>query len=215
MTPVEAAEPIGLQEALTRYADVVSQPSDDFQPRIDAVRAFERERLRMRHGHHPVPDFFAEHMLGDMDLGGLERDPEDSARRIKRLIGDVKATSAAVEFGALTRDLDYAVASHLGGQPLTAASYARAYRAVGRVEDRQRQLGLVAFVAGDLSGVPRSKFAYSAFKLAKRPARIAGFGGMYDLLAAGFDAVREDQMAEQRIAEWLATEEVVIHRLLG
>lgn len=215
MNRVEPAKPVALHDALLRYTEAVSRPSAEFQPHIDAVRAFERERLRARHGPHPLPDFFAKHMLGDMDLGGLERDPDDSARRINRLLGDVRAAAAAIEFGALTRELDYAVASRLGDCPPGVVAYARAYRAVGRRADRERQLGLVAFVAEDLSGVARSKLAYSAFKLAKRPARAAGFATIYDLSAAGFDAVRADKQAEQRIAEWLAVEQSLIQRLLA
>lgn len=215
MNRVEAVQPIGLHEALSHYTDAVARPSAELQPCVDAVRAFERERLRVRHDPHPLLNFFAEHLLGELDLGGLEHDPEASARRINRLLGDVGAAAAAIEFGALTRELDYAVASNLGDRPPTVMAYVRAYRAVGRRAERERQLGLVAFVAEDLSGVARSKLAYSAFKLARRPVRAAGFAAIYDLSAAGFDAVRADKAAEQRIAEWLDTEQSLIQRLLG
>lgn len=211
MSRVQPGKPVGLQQALTRYADAAAVLPDT---RIDAVRVFQRDRIHARHGQHPILDFFTDNLAEGIDLGGLEEAPEDSARRIHRLLGNVKAAAASIEFAALSVELDHALALELGDTPLNISRYVEAYRAVGRKDDRERQLALVAFVTDDLASVPDSKIAYTAFKLAKRPARAAGFGAFYDLLAAGFDALRNDQQAEQRIGEWLAEEQALVNRLL-
>lgn len=214
MNRVVSAKPLALQQALAQHADLSQRRCQPSALPMAAVRDFQKQQLRARHGDHPVSNFFAEHLMGDLDLGGLEDNPEGSARRIQRLIRDTGSAAAAIEFSVLTDELSRAVAAELGDRPLTAINYARAYRSAGRRGDRQRQLGLIAFVAEDLVDVPRSRFAYAAFKLAKRPARAAGFAAVYDLLAAGFEAVRRDRQAEQHIAEWLATEQALMQRLL-
>lgn len=211
MNHVQPGEPVALQEALTRYAAAASVLPDT---RIDAVRAFQRSRIHARHGQSPILDFFTDNLAEGIDLGGLEQAPEDNARRIQRLLGDVKAAAASIEFAALAVELDYALALELGDGPLNLFRYVEAFRAVGRKSDRERQLALIAFVTDDLASVPNSKIAYTAFKFAKRPARAAGFGAFYDLLAAGFDALREDKQAEQRIGAWLSEEQALLNRLL-
>lgn len=215
MTTIELAQPLALHKALSRFAEAGEAPTEVSSARLAAARAFQADRLRARHGGHPVIDYFAEHMLGSVDLGGLEADPVASAKRLQRLLGDTDSAAAAVEFAALAEELDRALAAKLDDGPVTLPAYVRAYRAVGRAADRRRQLGLVAFVADDLGGVARSRLSYMAFKMARRPARAAGFGVFYDLLAAGFEALRADQRAEQRIGGWLATEGVAVERLLG
>lgn len=216
MTGVAVARPLDLHQALSDYAAIGSTPGNVPQARLAAVRAFRIERMHARHGDHPVVDFFARHMLGGVDLGGMEHDPAATAKRLNRLLaGDTGAAAAAVEFATLAESLDRAVATRLDDGPITVRAYVRAYRAVARAADRRRQLGLVAFVADDLGGVVHRRMSYMAFKMAKRPARAAGFGAFYDLLAAGFEALRADPQAQQRVDEWLAAEQALLDRLLA
>lgn len=208
---VSPERPCGLQTALERFAANADAPAP---ARLDPVRAFQAERLRARHGDHPVLAFFSRELMQGADIGDLADDPAATAARLERLLGQTGTAAAAIEFAALTESLDRELTDALGDTPLAPYAHARAYRAVGRADARRRQLGLVAYVVDELAGVAHSRWRHMAFRMARRPARSAGFGALYELLASGFEALREDRNVERRIDDWLSAEADRIERLL-
>lgn len=187
----------------------------DAGPQASAVRAFQADALLARHGRDPVLVFFADEILRGPALGELAADPAGTEQRLSRLLRDTRSAAATIEFIALSARLDAALAQRLPNPDWGNKSYVAAYRDVGEAEARERQLDLVAFVARDLAGIANSRLAYMGFKLARGPVRSAGLASLYDLLAAGFAAMRASRDLQSRVPAWLDAERTLVTRLLG
>jgi hypothetical protein len=96
----------------------------------------------------------------------------------------------ALELRVLTAQLDESMLGHLGEGPLSEARYAAAYRAVGRPEDRKRQIDLILSIGAALDSAVRDQLMALALRAARIPARAAGFGALQDFIERGFRAFR-------------------------
>ncbi|MDT0634712.1 FFLEELY motif protein [Spectribacter hydrogenooxidans] len=210
MTPPAQSE---LAVSLNTLAALAREPEP---PALAGVRDFQRRRIQDNYGPDPILTFCTDRLLTGPDLSALTADPEATAARLGRLLGDTTAAAAALEFLALTETLDQAVATEATtpGEP-GIIGFARASRRVGRIVDRHRQIDLVGIVVDELSGVATRRLSWMAFRMARTPARMAGFGEFYELLHAGFAAVRENPATVDRIPGWLTAERRRVERLLG
>ncbi len=112
---------------------------------------------------------------------------------VKVLPGSALETIAdAIELDALSEDLDAAMVSALGPHitRISPAFYADAYRKVGRRSDRERQIGLIAHLGQSLEGLKRKPFIGVGFRMMRKPAQLAGFGGLHSFLERGYAAFR-------------------------
>ncbi len=184
-------------------------------PGLAGVRACQRRRIQRNYGPDAVLTFCTDRLLAGPDLTALTKDPDATAARLGRLLGDTTAAAAALEFLALTESLDRAVAAEATTGEPGVVGFARASRRVGRIADRHRQVDLVGLVVEQLSGVVTSRLSWMAFRMARTPARLAGFGSFYELLYAGFSAVRDNPATVDRIPDWLAEERRRVDRLLA
>lgn len=184
-------------------------------PGLAGVRACQRRRIQRNYGPDPVLTFCTDRLLTGPDLSALTTDPDATAARLGRLLGDTTAAAAALEFLALTETLDRAVAARATTDEPGVVGFARASRRVGQLADRHRQVDLVGLVVEELSGVVTSRLSWMAFRMARTPARLAGFGPFYELLHAGFSAVRDNPATVDRIPDWLAEERRRVDRLLA
>jgi len=136
--------------------------------------------------------FFLDDLYASADVGWRDRDVHRVLPTMNRwLPASVLATLAqALELDVLSRRFDLAVAAEMPTAEFTVADYAEAYRRVGDPVGRARQIELIRAVGSDLERVVRKPFVLGVLKLARAPARGAGFGQLQSFLERGFSAFR-------------------------
>lgn len=100
----------------------------------------------------------------------------------------MQAVTAALQLEALTQQLDLAVLDALGGCKIESSVYARAYQAVGRRSDRERQIALIVECGRALDALIVNPWVRRALRLATIPARIAGVAELHEFLVHGYEA---------------------------
>jgi hypothetical protein len=134
--------------------------------------------------------FFLEELYGDRDYA--ERDAQFAriAGAVEKLFPrDVAETAAGLaRLHALTESLDHAMAREWS-EPAAdeIASYARAWKAVGRREDRERQLDTVVAIGAELARLTRLPGLRLMLKMMRGPASAAGLSSLQRFLESGFE----------------------------
>ncbi|MDD2919702.1 hypothetical protein [Rhodoferax sp.] len=102
----------------------------------------------------------------------------------------VVATAVALaELHQLTEELDLAMALNWPLQPGLPGeqAYVRAWRAVGRREDRLWQLDTVLHIGQELGQLTRKPGLLLMLKMMRKPAQLAGLGSLQNFLESGFN----------------------------
>jgi len=188
-----------------RELELLVAQSTELERRVQELRAWQAKRLdqtyaglRREARHVPALDFFLSDLYGPGD--SVRRD-EDLRRALPALKRALPATlleilHRALELQVLTAELDREMVSRLKPGAITDATYAEAYRHVGRTDDRKHQIELIVSIAEDLSRVVRKNWLAVALRAAHLPAQAAGFGVLQSFLERGFRAFR--QMGDAR-----------------
>src|SRR5208337_3279090 len=129
---------------------------------------------------HDAAQFFLNDLYGPTDLS---RHIEE-VRRIVPVMTNVLPDSGlatvahAMELNAISESLDEAMVETLGdkAETLDEATYAAAYRAIDRAEDRARQIDLIELLGMALDKLTHIHFIGMTLKLMRKPARLAGLG---------------------------------------
>lgn len=183
--------------------------------RVGEVKAYQQKRFAHTHADllaHPrygaAARFFLDDLYGPQDFA--ERDAQ-FARIVPALVrlfpADIVATAASLAgLHALSESLDSAMGLALGrcdppvNRPLDAAAYAAAWRAVGRADDRCRQLDMVLAVGHQLDRFTRNRLLRQSLRVMRGPARAAGLGALQTFLERGFDTFGGMRGAEEFLA---------------
>jgi hypothetical protein len=150
--------------------------------------------------------FFLEELYGPGDFSARD---EQFARVVPALVRlfphEIVCTVANLgELHALSEGLDTAMGRALVTPTLDAEQYGQAWRAVGRVADRERQIVLMLAVGSDLERYTARSLLRHSLRVMRGPAAAAGLGAMQRFLETGFDTFREMRGAAfflQTIAE--------------
>jgi hypothetical protein len=134
--------------------------------------------------------FFLQELYSERDYA--ERDAQFAriAGAVEKLFPhDVADTAAALaQLHALTESLDHAMArALLAMEGDEATAYVRAWRAVGRRADRQRQLETVVVMGEEMTRLTRLPGLRLMLKMMRRPASAAGLSALQRFLETGFD----------------------------
>lgn len=128
------------------------------------------------------------------------------------------------ELHALTEDLDHKMGIEwLSAAQLATANeaqrYGRAWRAVGRREDRNSQLNDVLAVGHELDKLTRASGLRMMLKMMRRPASAAGLSSLQSFLESGFDTFAQMNGRETGAKEFLgivrARESLLIEELFA
>lgn len=138
----------------------------------------------------PAARFFLEELYSDRDF--RERDAQFAriAGAVEKLFPrDVADTAAALaQLHALTESLDHAMARI---EPLDGhddiVGYVRAWKAVDRRADRQRQLERVVAIGAEMTRLTRLPGVRMMLKMMRGPASAAGLTSLQRFLESGFD----------------------------
>ena len=158
--------------------------------------------LRRDPRYAPATEFFLRDLYGAHDFAARDRQLEDAWRFFRRWLPPpaLSVLAHALELDVLTRELDQAMAALLPDASVTEASYARAYRALGRREARERQVELVLATGHDLQRVVRHRSIGLLLRAAHGPAHLAGLDQLQAFLERGYRAFRAMPSADQFLA---------------
>jgi hypothetical protein len=150
--------------------------------------------------------FFRTDLYGPGDFSRRDADLARVVPLMSKVLpeGVLATVGGAMELSVLSHELDRALLERLGSTgALSVASYCAAYRELDERRSRERQIALIVMVGNALDRYVGKPLVRSALAAMRRPARLAGFGALQDLLERGFAAFRRMEGA----AEFLATVE--------
>ena len=199
MAPVSVKDQ--LLDDLNRSARLRRRTTEDleFHRRRLVFRLWQGGRLARTHidlvfepRFSAAAKFFLGDLYGPTDIGAHIDDIRRVVPVMVRTLPEsgLATVARAVELNALSEDLDGAMLEVIGEavDHLDNAAYAAAYAAVGRREDRRRQLDLIADLGAALDRLTHVRFIGAALKLMHKPAHLAGLGELQDFLERGYEA---------------------------
>ncbi len=210
---------LSLAAHLRSLAKAEAQSAD----RRQSLRTWQADRLARTHADllasarfGPAAAFFLTDIYSAKDVGGRDQVLDRVVPLMSKFlpVSGLETVVDAIELDALSEDLDAAMVEALG-QRINAidAAYGNAYRKVDRRKDRERQIFLIQHLGQSLDRLARQRFAGTVLALARKPARLAGFGELQEFAERGYNAsrqmVRVDEFMnlvvkrEQRILEAL------------
>jgi hypothetical protein len=100
------------------------------------------------------------------------------------------------ELHSLSERLDTLMALAIEERTLDADRYVRAWCEVGRATDREQQIDLMLSVGEALDRYTRNPLLRQSLRLMRKPADLAGLGGLQQFLETGFETFRSMRGAE-------------------
>ena len=195
----------------------------DYQLCLKAVKTWQQQRLRRTYAdlaadirYAPAIAFFLDELYGLKDSTVRDHDLTRMYPTMKRLLPKFAfdAVDKALELDVLAEEFDQALADEMGSQAVTEASYLKAFRAVGRREDRLRQIDLMQAVGEGLDRMVKKPLIFSTLKMLRGPAKVAGLGEMQQFLEAGFTAFRHMNGADYFLSTIASREAQLIERIM-
>jgi hypothetical protein len=207
-----------------RGAEQLAKDSDRaFHARVLEVKRWQQARLTRSYAdlaadprYAAAVAFFLDEIYGTKDSAIRDRDLIRMYPTMKRLLPKFAfdTVDRALELDVLAEEFDQAIAKTLGSESLTEASYLAAFRKVGRREERLHQVTLMRAVGEGLDRVVKKPMIYSALKMLRGPATLAGLGEMQQFLEAGFTAFRKMKGANYFLSTIAERETILIGRIL-
>jgi hypothetical protein len=194
----------------------VGQRKADFFTDVKRVKRWQHERLAYTYRDlaadarfSPATRFFLDELYGDKESAIRDRDLVRMYPTMKRVLPKFafETLGNALALDVLSEEFDQALAKKLRGQAISNESYCEAFRAVGRRNDRIRQVALMRNVGEGLDAVVRKPLIYATLKMLRRPSKLAGLAEMQRFLEAGFSAFRHMKGASVFL-ETIATREL-------
>ena len=193
-------------------------------PQLSRLRRWQSARLGRSFGSlrdHPRYGGAAEFFLSDLysaeDTTWRDRDLARVLPTMLRWLpnGVLGSLSDALELDLISVRCDLAMAEHLSAGEIDVGAYAQAYRASVDADQRLRQIALIGNVGRELEAIVRKPFVLGVLKLARGPARGAGFGELQTFLERGFSAFRAMGQADEFLTRITVGETVAMQRLLA
>jgi hypothetical protein len=136
--------------------------------------------------------FFLTDLYGPHDISRHVEDVRRIVPVMTRVLPDsgLATVAHAVELNAVSESLDGAMVEAIGERMafLDEASYGAAYRAIGRTEDRARQIELIELLGNALDKLTHLSLIGATLKMMRKPAQLAGLGELQAFLERGYSA---------------------------
>lgn len=229
-TPVHSESAQQLQSQLLAYHDFrywkVSQPLAEHQP---ALALWQSERLKTTHDdlyRHPSYHQGLAFLLGELYSPVADNRRDDDIDRVfpkmvKWLPGSLLDTFASmVELNHITQQLDLSLLEQLvkTGADLNnlhQETYCAAFRTVGSVDSRERQINLIAKVGSQLNRYVKSRSVGWLLGMSRGPADMAGLEDLHAFLHRGYSAFQSMDRVDVLIDEVVARERQVLEQIMA
>lgn len=164
--------------------------------RVIALKSYQSQRFSRSYAdllQHPrysaATRFFLEELYGPQEFGARDAQFARVVPALVRMFPEelIGTVSALAALHALSESLDSAMASHLPSPQVGATDYVRAWQAVGRPDERQRQVELTMRIGQALDRYTRNPILRASLRMMRKPALVAGLGDLQKFLESGFD----------------------------
>ncbi|MGD8708865.1 MAG: hypothetical protein PVF40_00640 [Ectothiorhodospiraceae bacterium] len=196
----------GLLYQLNRARELrrVQVDSEGLDPAVARLRRWQSERLERTHADlladrrsRSAMEFFLDELYGPYDFSQRDQDIERIYPIMIRVLpaAAVHTLTRALELNSLSHELDQRLLEVLENElgvrdEITEETYAEAYRRCANPEERARQIDLIDSLGRDLTAIVGRRRTGWLLRVARRPARAAGFGELQSFLERGYDAFR-------------------------
>lgn len=220
-TARERASLGSLIERNVRLRDTFANQPEQ-RKRLRELQAWQSARLERTHAdllanrrYREAAEFFLEELYATENAKARDRDLVRTQRIMERMLprDALHALTLAVELEILSQELDCEMVRALHPGPITDESYATAYRAVGRREDRERQVELTRECGRYLDRLVSLPMIHALVRLTRGPAHAAGFGAMQEFLERGLDAFQNMGRTNDFVATVTRRETEVMQRI--
>lgn len=220
---LSAADRIRL--GIARFRGWQRHADEALHAQVMAVQHLQIERLRRTHASlladerfRPITEFFLCEIYAGLDLDELAREIEKALPVATRMLPDsvLRTAAIAVEANALTGELDEEVARDLIATGITTPTdtdLIAAYRRCDQDLARREQMRLLRELGLGLDRYVRSRLITATFKMAARPAKMAGLGGLYDFMANGFAVMKPMKSVADFLDDFLGREARILDKL--
>lgn len=222
---VDATSAERIRAGIARYRAWQRHQDDALNSLVLAVQQQQTQRLRQTHAgllananFAPLTEFFLSEIYTGLDLAELAREVEKALPVATRMLPDsvMRTAAIAVEANALTGELDEAVAHHLlelGISQPNDNDIIAAYRACNHYPERYEQMRLLRELGLGLDRYVRSRLITATFKMAARPARMAGLSGLYDFMAKGFAVMKPVKSVADFLDSFIGREKRILDNI--
>jgi hypothetical protein len=192
--------------------------------RVQRIKQFQQARFEETYTdllanprYAPAARFFLNDLYGP---GDFARRDDEFARIVPALVRlfpqeIVSTVLALAQLHSLSESLDTGMAQALDDHPLNGEVYGRAWRAVGRPEDRERQVELMLAVGAALNRYTRNALLRHSLRLMRGPSQAAGLGSLQNFLETGFETFRAMNGATGFLAAVATRERALSAHLFG
>lgn len=190
---------------------------------LPRLRTWQSQRLGISFGklrEHPsygaAAEFFLSDLYGAQDASWRDRDLARVLPTMLRWLpnGVLGSLADALELDLISVRCDLSMAEHLAPGPIDVKRYADAYRSSLNAGARALQIELIGRVGRELESIVRKPFVLGVLKLARGPARGAGFGELQAFLERGFSAFRAMGRADEFLQTIMSGERRAMRRML-
>lgn len=152
-------------------------------------------------------DFFLSDIYGPTDFSQRDSDIERVYPIMVKVLSApaIQSLAKAMELHTMSMKLDAELAAvlveelgvdhSLGLEAFTPDQYAAAYRHCDNYAARKQQIELVQEVGSMLDEVVKMKMIYATVRVARRPAKLAGFGELQSFIERGLSSFRKMKTA--------------------
>lgn len=170
-------------------------------------------------------DFFLTDIYGPSDFSQRDNDIERVYPLMVKVLSvdAIESLAQALELHTLSMTLDRQLIDVLTGEleldvsagpdALTPSMYAEAYRLCDNYEARERQIALAVEAASTLEAAVQKKMIYLTVKVARGPAKAAGFGELQSFLERGLAAFKKMKGSHRFLDALAAREKHVLDSL--
>jgi hypothetical protein len=202
-------------------------PGGELEPSMRVLREWQSERLARTHAdllahpkYGPACRFFLTDVYAPRDFSQRDNDIMRVYESMQHLLPPplLRVMEVVIELNAATQALDEALlrvlVDDLGmTDTLDAEMYADAYRRCDNYDERARQIDLIVAVGRGVQALVHKPAVGLALKLARIPARLAGWHEHQDFLERGFRAFKGMKNAEPFLATISERERRILDRI--
>lgn len=183
----------------------IAADGEELDPQLLLLRRWQAQRLAQTHQdllqsqeHGRASRFFLTEVYGPKDYSQRDQDILQVYESMHRVLPPrlVRTLEQVIELNNLTKTLDdtllHALVDVVGmTDTLTSEMYAEGYRVCDNYRERLRQIELLVAVGFQVGQLVRLPFIQTTLRLARIPARLAGWGELQDFLEEGFAAFKQ------------------------
>ncbi len=228
-TPVHSDSARQLQSQLLAYHDFrywkANKPLAEYQP---VLAQWQSERLKTTHAdlyRHSSYHQGLAFLLSDLYTPVADNRRDDDIDRVfpkmvKWLPDSLLDTIAGlVELNHITQQLDLSLLEHLvksgaNVNNLHQEAYCKAFRAIGNIDSRERQISLIAKAGNQLNRYVKSRSVGWLLGMSRGPADMAGLEDLHAFLHRGYSAFQSMERVDVLIDEVVARERQVLEQIL-